>query len=157
MNSKFASFATLGLLASAFAAPALAQDAAEKPDRIVLEAKAGSVMTSTGTQYESASPGKLLVNGESLMLGDNSTATVAYYFAGGRKCVEKYEGANTFTIDDDCKKAAWVASDGGSSASTSAWIILGAGVLGAAVLESMDGEPVGPLSTGPSGIINPLL
>ena len=151
MNSKFASLAVLGLLASASATPALAQD----PPRIVLEGKAGSVMTSTGTQYESASPGKVLVIGESLMLGDNSTATVAYSFADGRRCVEKYEGANTFTIDGDCN-AAWVASDG-SSSGTSAWIILGAGVLGAAVLESMDEEPVGPLSTGPSGIINPLL
>ena len=153
MNSKFASLAVLGLLASVSAAPALAQD----PAKIVLEAKAGSVMTSTGTQYESAAPGKVLITGESLMLGDNSTATVAYTFADGRRCVEKYEGANTFTIDSDCQKAAWVASDGGSSAGTSAWIILGAGVLGAAVLESMDESPVGPLSTGPNGVINPLL
>ena len=62
---KIAAFA---LLTALFAANASAQDMG-KPDRIVLEAKAGSVMTSQGGEYQTASVGKLLTTGESMMLG----------------------------------------------------------------------------------------
>ena len=136
------------LLAMAFAAPALAQD---KPDSIVLESKAGSVMTTSGGAYETAPTGKRLVEGESMMLSDGAKATVVYYYDNGdRKCVENYAGPNTFVIDDSCTKAAW-ANNG--SPGKSALIIVGAGLIGAAVLESMDKVPVGPLSTGPNGNI----
>lgn len=158
MDSKFASLLVTGLLASAFSLPALAQDPVETLDKIVLEGKTGSVMTSTGSQYESAATGKLLINGESLMLGENSKATVVYYYLDRngdlrRKCVEKYEGANTFTIDDSCKKAAWV-NDGGSA--KGAGIIVAAGVIAGAIIGSGDNVPVGPLSTGPNGTIRHL-
>ena len=53
------------LLVSALAIPAFAQNA---PDRIVLESKAGSVMTSTGGDYATAPLGKALTTGESMML-----------------------------------------------------------------------------------------
>lgn len=124
--------------------PAQAQeDVQSKPDSIVLESKVGSVMTSTGGAYETAGTGKQLVSGESMMLSDGANAIVAYYYDNGaRKCVERYVGPNTFVIDDSCRKAAWARS---GSPGKSALIIVGAGLIGAAVLESMDKEPP-PLS-----------
>ena len=142
------SVAFLGL---ALAAPAIAQD---KPDSIVLESKVGSVMTTTGGAYETASTGKQLVEGESMMLSDGAKATVVYYYDNGdRKCVESYTGPNTYVIDDRCTKAGWV---DGTSPGKSALVIVGAGLIGAAVLESMDKVPVGPLSSGPNGNIRHL-
>ena len=145
-TSKYAA----ALLFAACAAPAFAQSA---PDRIVLESKAGSVMTSNGGAYETAATGKLLAQGESMMLNDGATATVVYYYDNGdRKCVENYAGPNTYVIDDSCiKAAAWT---GSGSPGKSALVILGAGLIGAAVIESMGEDvPVGPLSTGPNGSI----
>lgn len=138
------------LLATALAAPALAQDT---PDRIVLESKAGSVMTSNGGEYATAPAGKLLVRGESMMLTDGAKATVVYYYDNGdRKCVEHYEGPNTYVIDDRCVPAAAWATTGNPA--RGGLIIAGAAVLGAAVLYNMDNVPVGPLSTGPNGTID---
>lgn len=132
-----------GLLAT-LAFPALAQDPA-KPDSIVLESKTGSVMTSTGGEYQTAAPGKQLVTGESMMLTDGAKATVVYYYDNGeRKCVERYTGPNTYVIDDSCTKAAWVNGGPGKSP----LIIVGAGLIGAAVLASMDDVPPGPISAG---------
>lgn len=139
---------TAALLTMACAAPAFAQDA---PDRIMLESKAGSVMSTTGGAYETAPTGKQLVVGESVMLSEGASATVVYYYDNGnRKCAETYTGPNTYVIDDRCTKAGWV---GNGSPGKSALIIVGAGLIGAAILESMDDVPVGPLSTGPNGSI----
>ncbi|QIL20503.1 hypothetical protein [Thermomonas sp. HDW16] len=140
------------LFAAFFAANVSARDFG-KPDKIVLEAKTGSVMTSTGGQYEAAGVGKLLVDGESMMLGDSSKATVVYYYLDDEgkvdhKCVEKYDGANTYVIDDSCKVVAWL-----PSGRASAGIIIGAGLVGAAILSGMDDAPVGPISVGPNGEI----
>jgi hypothetical protein len=86
-----------------------------------------------------------------MMLSDGAKATVVYYYDNGdRKCVETYAGPNTYVIDDRCIKAGWV---GNGSPGKSALVIVGAGLIGAAVLESMDKVPVGPLSTGPNGSI----
>ena len=134
------------LLVSALAVPAFAQNA---PDRIVLESKAGSVMTSTGGEYATAPVGKALSTGESMMLTDGAKATVVYYYDNGdRKCVEHYAGPNTYVIDDNCVPAAWART---GNPRTSGLIIAGAAVLGAAVLYNMDNVPVGPLSAGPNG------
>ena len=157
MASKFTLIAAL--IASGIAMPAFAQDPVqEKPDSIVLEGKVGSVMGSTGGEYATVNQGKVLVEGQSLMLSDGAEATVAYYYYYDdgkrfRKCVEKYEGPNTYTIDDECKKAAYLTN---GSSMKGAGIIVGAGLLGAAILESMDDVPVGPLSTGPNGTIRHL-
>jgi len=134
-------------LLAIMALPALAQDQAQsKPDSIVLETKFGSVMTSTGGAYESVAVGKQLVTGESMMLTDGAKATVVYYYDNGdRKCVEHYAGPNTYAIDDSCKKATWLPN---GSPGKSAFIIVGAGLIGAAVLASMDDVPPGPISAG---------
>lgn len=143
---KTSSVLAASLLAM-LALPAMAQDQAQsKPDSIVLETKIGSVMTSTGGTYESVAAGKQLVTGESMMLTDGAKATVVYYYDNGdRKCVENYAGPNTYVIDDSCKKAAWMTN---GSPGKSALIIVGAGLIGAAVLASMDDVPPGPISTG---------
>ena len=137
--------AGIACLLAAVATPAFAQDPG-KPDSIVLETKTGSVMTSSGGAYETAAAGKQLVEGESMMLTDGAKATVVYYYDNGnRKCVEQYAGPNTYVIDDRCIKAGWV---GNGSPGKSALVIVGAGLIGAAVLESMDKVPPGPISAG---------
>ena len=139
------SMTTAALLLALSTAPVFAQDQA-KPDSIVLETKVGSVMTSTGGDFQSADTGKLLVDGESMMLSDGAKAKVVYYYDNGkRKCVEHYAGPNTFVIDDSCIKAGWV---GNGSPGKSALVIVGAGLIGAAVLESKDKVPPGPISAG---------
>ena len=140
------------LCAVFFVASASAQaQATDKPDKIVLEAKTGSVMTSVGGQYLTAGVGKLLVAGESMMVGDSSNATVVYYYLNDegkvrRKCVEKYDGANTYVIDDSCVAVAWLPSSGAAVG-----IIVGAGGIGAAIIGGMDEVPPAPLSAGPNG------
>ena len=152
MHSHIIKFVAPVLLA-ACAMPAFAQDqgqVTEKPEKIVLEQKVGSVMTSTGGDYESATPGKVLIRDESMMLSDGAKATVVYYYDNGkRKCTESYEGPNTFIIDESCKKAAYMAKSG--SALGSAAIITGAALIGGAIIESMDDEPLRPISIGPNG------
>ena len=129
------------LLVSALAIPAFAQNA---PDRIVLESKAGSVMTSTGGDFQTADTGKKLVEGESMMLNDGAKATVVYYYDNGkRKCVEKYAGPNTFVIDDSCKAAAWITSNRGIG------VVVGGAVVAAALLAGGDDDDnAPPISAG---------
>ncbi len=145
------------LVASCIAMPAFAADppqAEQKPDSIVLETKVGSVMGSTGGEYVTVNQGKVLVEGQSLMLNDGAEATVAYYYYYDdgkrfRKCVEKYEGPNTYVIDDSCKKVAYLPS---GSALKTVGVIAGAALLGVAIGGTDETDP-GPLSTGPNGTI----
>jgi len=118
----------LALLSAACCAPAFAQDGT-KPDSIVLETKVGSVLTSTGGDYQSVESGKLLIDGESMMLNDGAKATVVYYYDNGkRKCVEKYAGPNTIVIDDSCKPAGWLTSNPRTA------LVVGGAVVAAALL-----------------------
>lgn len=110
--------------------PAFAQ-AQDKPEKIVLEQKVGSVMTSTGGDYESAQNGKVFANNESMMLAEGAKATVVYYYEdGSRKCSEIYTGPNTYVIDDSCVVAV---AKSGSTAKTIG-IVAGAALLGGAVI-----------------------
>ncbi len=131
------------LLLAACAMPAFAQDK-DKPDSIVLETKSGSVMTSTGGDYQSADAGKQLTEGESLMLNDGAKASVVYYYDNGkRKCVEHYAGPNTFVIDDNCVKAAWLTNN-----PTGTGLIVGSAVLAAALLGGGNDDEAPPVSAG---------
>ena len=135
---------TVALLLAACAAPVMAQDPAQPaPDKIVLETKVGSVMTSTGGDYQSADTGKLLVDGESMMLNDGAKATVVYYYYSDdgkryRKCVEEYRGPDTFVIDDSCKAAAWLTSNRGIG------FVVGGAVVAAALLAGGDDDDNAP-------------
>lgn len=152
--TKSMKITAVALLAAAFCAPAFAQDASEKPDEIVLTRADGSVTTSTGGDYTSANPGQKLVNGQFLQLGAGAKAQVTYYYYSDdgkrrRECVENYAGQETYRIDDSCTMAAAWTSNGRPG--MAAAVIVGAGLIGAAILNSADDVPVGPLSTGPNG------
>lgn len=118
-------------------------------DKIVLESKSGSVMTSTGGDYQTADVGKQLVVGENMMLsGDASKAKVVYYELDDNgkvlhKCVRDYVEPNTYIIDADCVPAAWTVDRGAVG------IITGTAIGIALLLDSQDDVPVGPLSDGP--------
>ena len=132
------------LLLAAAANCAFAQDQ-EKPDKMVLEQKLGSVMSSTGGDYETANIGALLVENQSLMLSEGAKATVVYYYDNGdRKCVEEYAGPNTFVIDTSCRKVAYLRPSNGRSIG----IIVGTAAVAAAILNSADKTPAGPVSAG---------
>ena len=107
-------------------------------DRIVLEDKAGNVMTSTGGEYETAAVGKQLQVGEHMMLSGSAVkAKVVYYDIDSdgntlRRCVRDYSDANTYIIDAVCvPAAAWAANPG-----KAALILTGAAVAGALLLEN---------------------
>ena len=136
-----------------FAAPASAQEQGKSDwDKIVLEDKAGNVMTSTGGDYQTAQIGKLLIVGEHMMLADATKAKVVYYELDdeGRvlnRCVKDYTDPDTYIIDATCTPvAAWTGSTAGNG--MNAGIIVGAGVIGAVLLNTDDNVDVGPLSTG---------
>ena len=137
-------------IAVAFAAPAFAQSKSDW-DKIVLEEARGSVMTSTGAEYQTASVGKLLVVGENMMLSASSKAKVVYYDLDDEgkvvdKCVKDYTDPNTYIIDATCTPvAAWTGSTAGNG--MNAGIIVGAGVIGAVLLNTDDNVDVGPLSS----------
>ena len=145
---KFA-FAAIAL-AAIFVAPAIAQETTSW-DKIVLEDKAGNVMTSQGGEFQTAPIGKQLTVGERMMLGDATVAKVVYYDLDDNgkvlnKCVRDYTDPNTYIIDANCTAAvAW--TNGGQINGVSAGIIVGAGVIGAALLNSADKVEVGPLSS----------
>ena len=145
---KFA-FAAIALSAI-FVAPAIAQETTSW-DKIVLEDKAGNVMTSQGGDYQTAPVGKQLIVGERMMLGEATVAKVVYYDLDDNgkvlnKCVRDYTDPNTYIIDANCTAAvAW--TNGGQINGASAGIIVGAGVIGAALLNSADKVEVGPLSS----------
>ena len=138
-------------IAATFTAPAFAQSKSDW-DKIVLEEVRGSVMTSTGAEYQTASVGKLLVVGENMMLSTSSKAKVVYYELDDEgkvvdKCVKDYTDPNTYIIDATCTPvAAWTGSAAGNG--MNAGIIVGAGVIGAVLLNTDDNVDVGPLSTG---------
>ena len=137
-------------IAATFTAPAFAQSKSDW-DKIVLEEAQGSVMTSTGAEYQSAAIGKLLVVGENMMLSASSKAKVVYYDLDDEgkvvdKCVKDYTDPNTYIIDATCTPvAAWTGSAAGNG--MNAGIIVGAGVIGAVLLNTDDNVDVGPLSS----------
>ena len=133
--TKFA--AVLLAASAAFTAPAFAQDSS-----ITLRVDSGTVMSSTGGEYASASTGKPLAVGEKLMINAGSSATAVY--EGG--CTVEFNEPGVFEVPGECKKAAWANSGHGNG--MNAAIIIGAGVVGAAIINSQDNVDVGPLSPG---------
>ncbi len=130
-------FATVLFAAAAvFSAPTIAQDGP-----VTLRIDSGSAMSSTGGEYVSATTGTQLSEGQTLMVNAGSSVTLMY----GNDCSMTYNQPGVYTVPRECKKGGW-ANTGGSD-TTSALIIIGAGLLGAAAINAMGDEPVGPLST----------
>ena len=143
---------TLIAVATVFSAPASAQKQGKSDwDKIVLEDKAGNVMTSTGGDYQTAQIGKQLIIGEHMMLGDATKAKDVYYEIddAGKvldKCVKDYTDPNTYIIDAVCTPgAAW--ANGGQVSGANVGMVVGAAAIGAALINSEDKTDAGPLST----------
>ena len=147
----------LGFTLIALSALSVAAASAQEPgksdwDRIVLEDKSGNVMTSTGGDYRTAQIGKQLIIGEQMLLGDATKAKVVYYELDDngnvlKKCVKDYTDPNTYIIDAVCTPGA-VWANGGAVNGTQIGLIIGAGVVGAALLNNEGNTDVGPLSNG---------
>ncbi len=129
--------AVLFAATAVFAAPAFAQDSS-----ITLRVDSGTVMSSTGGEYASANTGKPLVVGEKLMVNAGSSATAVY----DDGCTVEFKEPGVYEVPGECKKAAWI-NNGGNNGMNAA-IIVGAGVIGAALINSEDSVDVGPLSSG---------
>ena len=129
--------AILFAASAAFAAPVFAQDSA-----ITLRVDSGTVMSSTGGEYASANTGKPLVVGEKIMINAGSSASAVY--DGG--CTVEFKEPGVYEVPSQCTRAGWTNSGGNNG--MNAAIIVGAGVIGAALINSQDNVDVGPLSTG---------
>ena len=140
-------YTLIALSAISFAAASAQEQGKSDWDKIVLEDKAGNVMTSTGGDYQTAPIGKQLIIGEHMMLGDSTKAKVVYYELDDNgkvvnRCVKDYTDPNTYIIDASCKAAAgW--TGGGNTAA----VVAGAAVVGALLVGSDNVEP-GPISGG---------
>ncbi len=127
--------------AAAFSAPAFAQDNGS----ITLQVDSGSAMTDTGPAKSmvSANSGMALSEGNQVMVSEGSKFTLTY----GNGCTKTITGPATYTVPGSCSGAGWT-NEGGVNVWNAA-IIIGAGVIGAAVIEQMGNNSApGPLSTG---------
>jgi hypothetical protein len=120
----------LATVISALALPAFAQDTIG-----TLSVQQGTVMTSTGGEFATASSGESIQAGERLMVGEGGSASVT--FTNG--AVTNYTVPGVYTVQMPVAGTP-VASTGGASPAMSAGIILGAAVLGAAAIEAMGDE-----------------
>ena len=120
--------------AAAVSAPAFAQDTTA-----TLRVDNGSAMASDGGQFETANTGRALDAGDKVMVNPDSKVTLVY----GNDCTMVLDAPGVYTVPGACSRAAWART---GSPGKSALVIVGAGLIGAAVLESMDKTPPGPLS-----------
>lgn len=117
-------------------------------DRIVLEQKDGTVMSSQGGDYANATLGQQMVVGERMMLADTSArARLVYYKLDDngrvvRKCVKDYNQQNTYVVDASCHAGAWQRDGHVAGTGTSMAIIAGAAIAGAVMINSGHDEPV---------------
>ena len=111
------------LIAAAFVAGFVAGSvqAEESSEEIAtLQIDQGSVLDSTGGEFQTSANGLRLIEGHRLMLVEGSTATVKF----DNDCDRKYEEPGVYEIRNDCvalllnDKAAAVASAGSSKTGT---------------------------------------
>lgn len=129
--------AALFAASMAFAAPAFAQDAGSA----TLHVERGSIMTSTGGDYVTASSGQALSAGQKVMVSEDSVGILTY----SNGCKIKLDAPGVYAVPSDCKALA--AKAGGSSGMNAGIVALSA-LVAAGLINSADNEPVGPLSTG---------
>lgn len=117
------------------AAPAFAQDVIG-----TLTVNQGTVMTSTGGEFASASSGEAIQAGERVMVGEGGSASVTF----NNGAVVDYTAPGVYTVQMPVAGVP-VASAGGASTTATAAIIAGTAVLGAAAVEA-NGDNVEPES-----------
>ena len=122
----------LAAAVSALALPAFAQDTIG-----TLTVQQGTVMTSNGGEFASASSGESIQNGERLMIGEGGSASVT--FTNG--AVVNYTAPGVYTVQMPVAGAP--VAMGASNPAMTAGIVIGAAVLGAAAIEAM-GDDVPP-------------
>lgn len=129
----------------AFAGPVFAQ---EQDQSITLRVDTGTALTSTGSDFASATTGKPLVVGEKVLINENSASTAVY----SDGCEIKFDKPGVYEVPSECKRGAWVASSGSH---VNTWLIVGGAVVAAALLGSSNSgsdtpppPPPPPLSTG---------
>lgn len=115
---------------SALALPAFAQDTIG-----TLTVQQGTVMTSNGGEFATASSGESIQAGERIMVGEGGSASVT--FTNG--AVANYTAPGVYTVQMPVAGTP-VASAGGASPAMTAGIVIGAAVLGAAAIEAMGDE-----------------
>ena len=118
---------------TAIAAPAYAQEAIG-----TLTVNQGTVMTSIGGEFASASSGEAVQAGERVMVGEGGSASVT--FTNG--AIANYTAPGVYTVQMPVAGVP-VASAGGASTAATVGIIAGAAVLGAAAVEA-NGDSVEP-------------
>lgn len=110
---------------------ALAASAASAADGdITLRVDGGTIMTSTGGEFATAQTGKVLIEGQRMMVTEGASATVFY----DRDCRREYTAPGVYEIERDCKRA--VALVGNDWASVGKLAL--AGAVGVAILVNMD-------------------
>lgn len=137
MNALIRPFLTVALFAAAAFSPAMAQDEVVGTLHVVN----GTVMTSNGGEFTTVTGDQSLHIGDRVMLSDEAKATFTY----DNGLVLHYESPGVYTVAR-APATANVASTGASTVGTVA-TILGAALIGAAALDSMDNvEPDRPVS-----------
>lgn len=131
---------TLTKLALATAVAALSLPAFAQQTIGTLTVNSGTVMTSEGGEFASASTGSSIQAGERLMVSENSSASVT--FTNGT--VVNYTAPGVYTITMPVAGVGTAgATAGGASTAATVGIVLGAAVLGAAGVEA-NGDDVPP-------------
>lgn len=125
--------AVLATAIAALAMPAFAQDTIG-----TLTVTQGTVMTSTGGEFASASSGEGIQAGERIMVSEGGSASIT--FTNG--AVVNYSAPGVYTVQMPVAGTS-VGSAGGASAAATAGIILGTAALGAAAVDQM-GDEVAP-------------
>ena len=120
-------------LATAVATPTFAQD------RVIwLQVDRGTVMTSDGGDFATASTGKLLAYGQRIVVTDGAVARVVYVDPDGdNRCVMEFGSPNVYVVDATCHRVAAMTPDNGMAVGN----ILSSTAVAAAILANMDEVP----------------
>ena len=137
-----------------FAAPAFAQEAP-----VDLQVESGTVMTSTGGEFQTAATGEDVVVGERVMVAENSSVLVRY----ANNCVIRFSQPGVHLVPQGCVpgvggamsasaasgstgSGVFAATASGSAVDLVGTAILGLGVAGAltGVTETVTNDPVSP-------------
>lgn len=114
---------------------------AQSQENITLQYRNGSVMTSNGGEFVTASNGQGLTSGEKLSVSANTSARVVYDrgTADTRDdCVIEFKVQGIYDVPGDCKAGlAWTGSHGGTG-----WTVAGVAVLAGAMLSDSRRTPV---------------
>lgn len=135
--NKLGSILVTTALAVGVAAPAFAQDEASTA---TLRVDQGSVMTSDGGEFASASTGSALTVGERLMVTEGSAATVVY----SNQCSRAYNTPGVYVVEDGSKCVPAAVAGEGVKDSTVATVVAVGMVLAPLLIDNDSNKPSPP-------------